>query len=1012
MKRGMFLLFVLGIIISLGSVSAEFYVNGQSADFDVKYSTEKFAFSVNEDFVLRVSQSGEPFADVDAIRVRACGKEILPNKAEIAEKNVLEDILEIDNNVVVVSDVLEVSYDVGSCKFAEVYLTANEYGHASPFNFDGIYKIGSSFGRLSLTSKNYCPVPLYSLYWEPSTGHPKGYTYVYVSEDSEKIYFSVDVTPDNTEEYGEDWTEIKIGGEIFRIDDFSDKYGKCSFGLTDKVNYKHQICEFEIPKDEINLEEEIDFNFKYYGTAGGAWDYITACQVINVSGSYTVTADLSAAGSCININVSNVYLDCDGYEIVYGTGGANGVNGINITPKSAKAENYTIMNCNVKKGSNTGTNGYGISLLVADDSIVRDNNVSVNGTDDSYGIYITQSRNVSVFRNKVSTNGSDGGTYGGIGIYNYLSNSTNISENKIYSAGHGLDIGIAVESSIGVNITDNNIFTNGEITKTGSDEYGIYIYLSNYSWILNNNITTNGTTNDAGIFLDDGAHNNVSFNTINASGNGANNHGIRFRGDSIHNVIVGNNISTQGTTNNNAFIFSIFGTTQHPEGNNITGNAIGFIKGFSVNFSSASINHTFFTDQYLENYSFEGDGEVVYFKDSSYGEIRFSEPVTGMGANLSSDIKIANNSIAVNSAGNTGLNKSANVTLYGIYTDYKMPLITRDNKLCPATSVCTNITALTAGSVSFNVTSFNNFSIDSYPETNAISPRVTTYTGSSSVVIDVNLNEVGSCKYSLDGGVTNNSLTANSSNTGFSATRTFSNGAYVFNAYCNDSIQLMNNSIYFNFTFNVASSVDSTPSGGGPSRTTTTTPTEVEEETEEACEPNVVCGEWSSCGYLDDFGSIASGEVSLSGSESRICSDKNGCGESYTERRSCETIKKVDVSLSIEKDLEMKEDILIGKDILTDNPIFEINVDALREGRLEISFVQSEDMYANHCYNSKMDGDETGIDCGGMCKACFVPGGVVNDVKYIYYKFPLWSIWLLILVLIGSIVYLKKERVL
>jgi len=108
-------------------------------------------------------------------------------------------------------------------------------------------------------------------FWEPGTGHPDAYTYIYLRDDEEYVYVSADVTGDNTNEFGTDWIKVFIpnttNGTLkeYRVDDYNDAYGKCSFGITSKVSYKHQTCEIRIPKAEI-AGNNIDFALMYYGT--------------------------------------------------------------------------------------------------------------------------------------------------------------------------------------------------------------------------------------------------------------------------------------------------------------------------------------------------------------------------------------------------------------------------------------------------------------------------------------------------------------------------------------------------------------------------------------------------------------------------------------------------------------------------------------------------------------------------------------------------------------------------
>ncbi|MFH1521786.1 MAG: DUF2341 domain-containing protein, partial [archaeon] len=95
-----------------------------------------------------------------------------------------------------------------------------------------------------------------------------------------------------------------------------------------------------------------------------------------------------------------------------------------------------------------------------------------------------------------------------------------------------------------------------------------------------------------------------------------------------------------------------------------------------------------------------------------------------------------------------------------------------------------------------------------------ISPSVTINTplnqtyvyGTTSVVVNISLDEEGYCEYSFDGGVTNNTMTADGSNIVFNATHTgLYAGSWTVNAYCNDSSG--NN----NYTESVSFTINATP---------------------------------------------------------------------------------------------------------------------------------------------------------------------------------------------------------
>jgi len=265
--------------------------------FQVQYSTDAFEVDVIDgEVTLRIVQSGTPFADVDQIALTVDGEYIIPEYAKYTESGVsiLDDILDLDNNVVIAHEQeIEISWDVPAGNdSATVSLTANEYGHGVPLHFPetgyATYEMGSNIGTITvdgLIAETDGTLPLYAPYWQPTSGHPDGYTYIYVCDDEEYVYFSLDVTGDNTNEYGEDWAEIRVlqpdgSRQAFRVDDYDNTWGKAGFGLTSKVSYKHQTYEFAVPKIIIG-NENIEFNLAYYGTMAEDY-YIDAASYLEI----------------------------------------------------------------------------------------------------------------------------------------------------------------------------------------------------------------------------------------------------------------------------------------------------------------------------------------------------------------------------------------------------------------------------------------------------------------------------------------------------------------------------------------------------------------------------------------------------------------------------------------------------------------------------------------------------------------------------------------------------------
>ena len=121
-----------------------------------------------------------------------------------------------------------------------------------------------------------------------------------------------------------------------------------------------------------------------------------------------------------------------------------------------------------------------------------------------------------------------------------------------------------------------------------------------------------------------------------------------------------------------------------------------------------------------------------------------------------------------------------------------------------------------------NNTATRNITLDTVnPQVNITAPVSTIFTVDN-YAIDIRLNESGNCNYSVDNGVTNNTLTANSSSTGFTGMRSsVSNGNYKLSAYCSDLAGNRNNTMNVSFNVSVTASPSSSGGGGGGGAGTT-----------------------------------------------------------------------------------------------------------------------------------------------------------------------------------------------
>jgi uncharacterized repeat protein (TIGR01451 family) len=111
----------------------------------------------------------------------------------------------------------------------------------------------------------------FSDYWTPTSGHPGGYTYLWLRSDGEYLYAIMEITADNTyDETGWGSLYIFANGALkeFRVDTTSHEYGVDRFVYTATVPWQQMAYEFKIPLSEIGaaLGDTIKIGFGSYGT--------------------------------------------------------------------------------------------------------------------------------------------------------------------------------------------------------------------------------------------------------------------------------------------------------------------------------------------------------------------------------------------------------------------------------------------------------------------------------------------------------------------------------------------------------------------------------------------------------------------------------------------------------------------------------------------------------------------------------------------------------------------------
>ncbi|MEK6800714.1 MAG: LamG-like jellyroll fold domain-containing protein [Nanoarchaeota archaeon] len=424
---------------------------------------------------------------------------------------------------------------------------------------------------------------------------------------------------------------------------------------------------------------------------------IVNCRQLDIPGkTYKLLNNISSNPTCFTIVADNITLDGNGY-MVNGNGAGNN-DGVNVAPNLI---NITIKNLEVKGFSNG---------IIFGNNIIKSNIVSNFLYENSEGIHLDLSSKNLIRDNNIILND--------IGIYLVFNSDNNtLINNTLNSNAGGSGEGVRIEASYNNTLKNNIINSNSQ--------YGLSISSGNNNLVENNVLNGNGQdASGAGISLFNSNANNLTNNTVEANLYS----GIRLSNSKYNSLI--NNKAKLNT--NNLYIESISSSNNITGGllNSSIGDSIILFSGsveniftniiifntsnsfYDIKLSDAGLNGTTFVDMpSIRNYSFAGIGSKIIVKDSNFGEIRFLQPVNGSGGNLTRDIRIGSNRAEVRSDLNLGLNRSANISLYGLSTiPYLKQVIFRNGVAC-ASGLCNNLTSLNLTNVTFNVTSWTNYSI-------------------------------------------------------------------------------------------------------------------------------------------------------------------------------------------------------------------------------------------------------------------------------------------------------------
>ncbi|MEM5771961.1 MAG: NosD domain-containing protein [Candidatus Aenigmatarchaeota archaeon] len=340
---------------------------------------------------------------------------------------------------------------------------------------------------------------------------------------------------------------------------------------------------------------------------------ITECQNITNSGYFVLTSDLTGTQNnynvCININASDVILDCNAKSII-GNNEGKGIFSIsknNITIKNCLISNYedgieliSTSNALIINNSILNNNDDGLDLDMSSSFINATQNTFYNN---SYGVVLTNVENSNIFNNTfilninasvaIYSNSETNYIFSNdisssiIGIGTWLVNSNQIYENFITNTSIGIfsltsNLSLISENNISnsiigiyLNESYNNIFDNNFISNTNS--YGIYFYNSSNNFIINSTVSNCSY----GIYLTgtnyNFVENNTVSNTISDAISAYDSYNLVIKNNIISNIdsygIYFDNIYNSSIENN--FIFNTDGISiDDSKNNNITFNEI------------------------------------------------------------------------------------------------------------------------------------------------------------------------------------------------------------------------------------------------------------------------------------------------------------------------------------------------------------------------------------------------------------------------------------------------------
>ncbi|MEM3362574.1 MAG: NosD domain-containing protein, partial [Candidatus Anstonellaceae archaeon] len=361
---------------------------------------------------------------------------------------------------------------------------------------------------------------------------------------------------------------------------------------------------------------------------------LTSCQVINIPDVYTLEQNItSSGGTCINITIPDVTIECNGYSII----GSNNSGSIAIY---SNQPNTRIYNCVIQNFSSA------IQIVgdEADYAIIQNNTINLtystscsitNGV--CNGIFLNNADNSTISNNRINV------YQFGINLYN-SADYNNISNNNASATNYAISLysnsnyntitsnnaSSTTSYSIYLHSSSNNTITSNNASSTSSN--AIYLYSSSNNTISSNNASASSSA----IYL----HFNSNYNTITSNNASATNNYAIYLRTSSNNTITSNNASA---TFNAIYLYS------SSNYNTITSNNASATQ-YAIRLSSSSNNN--FSNNSLNSSSTSSSSGTIYLEsNSNYNRFEnntINQTATTSNAERPIKIDSANHSLFIN----------------------------------------------------------------------------------------------------------------------------------------------------------------------------------------------------------------------------------------------------------------------------------------------------------------------------------------------------------------------------